>query len=37
MGHLIHRYERGETKQKDLILSYAKHERQLQVHPTLHR
>jgi len=31
MGHLVHRYECGEIRHKDLILAYAAHERQLQV------
>ena len=31
MGHLVHRFEEGETQHEDLILSYAKHEQQLQV------
>jgi hypothetical protein len=32
MGHLVHRFEGGETQHKELILSYARHERQLQVY-----
>jgi len=31
MGHLVHRFEKGETQHKDLILAYALHEQQLQV------
>jgi hypothetical protein len=31
VGQLVHRYERGETEHKDLILAYAEHEQQLQV------
>jgi len=34
MNHVVHRYQRGETRYKDLILSYAKHEQKLQV--TMH-
>jgi hypothetical protein len=32
MGHLVTRFECGESEHKDLIISYAKHERELQVH-----
>lgn len=31
MGHIVHRYQRGETQYRDLILAYAKHEQRLQV------
>ena len=33
MGHLVHRFEQGETRHKDLILAYALHEQRLQVFP----
>ena len=31
MGHLVRRFEEGETQHKDLILAYALHEQRLQV------
>jgi glucoamylase len=31
MGHLVHRYEQGETQHQELILAYALHEQRLQV------
>jgi len=31
LGHIVHRYQRGETQYRDLILAYAKHEQRLQV------
>jgi hypothetical protein len=36
MGHLVHRFEGGEIQHKELILSYARHERQLQVYRTIY-
>jgi hypothetical protein len=33
VGHLVTRFERGESEHKDLIISYAQHERELQVRP----
>lgn len=33
IGHVVHRFEKGETQHKDLILAYTLHEQQLQVLP----